>query len=408
MNRTGTGNNPAGVADNPFPKQWAWQMGTIHLKGQVVPVKLHFLLPIFWVLSLLSGLAYGGTYIGFRFIIDVLILFVTVFAHELGHSYAAIQYSGKCHCITLWPLGGFAEVTHEQGPKEDLWVSFAGPLTHVPMCAIWYGIVAAVVRGPFNIMTIPCDLFNSQPCFWTNVCVSAGFLNICLFLFNLLIPAYPLDASRILVDFFALCKVEVNKAALITAGISMPIGLGLLCYGFWGFSRGAANYTMTLFLAIFILYSTWGVFKAARSGNAARHPMFVHYYRTSVPVDASSSSSSSSSTTGFGAANATAGGRIMSLWGGGSATAGADGDPAGTGGPVATSGGVTAFSKMEAGKGHRLGGKAAPTGVPAAAPVGGGRSTSQSALLSSQGSSSSSNILGGPPGGKGGHRLGSK
>ena len=74
MNRTGTGNNPAGVADNPFPKQWAWQLGTINLKGQVVPVKLHFLLPIFWALSLLSGLAYGGTYIGFRFIIDVLIL----------------------------------------------------------------------------------------------------------------------------------------------------------------------------------------------------------------------------------------------------------------------------------------------------------------------------------------------
>jgi len=153
MNRTGTGNNPAGVADNPFPKQWAWQMGTINLKGQVVPVKLHFLLPIFWALSLLSGLAYGGTYIGFRFIIDVLILFMTVFIHELGHSYAAIQYSGKCHCITLWPLGGFAEVTHEKGPKEDLWVSFAGPLTHVPMCAIWYGIAAAVVRGPFNIMS---------------------------------------------------------------------------------------------------------------------------------------------------------------------------------------------------------------------------------------------------------------
>ena len=257
--------------------------------------------------------------------------------------------------------------------------------------------------SPFS-PAIPCDLIHSQPCFWTNVCVSAGFLNLCLFLFNLFIPAYPLDASRILVDFFALCKVEVNKAALITAGISMPIGLGLLCYGFWAFARGAANYTMTIFLAIFILYSTWGVLKAARSGNAARHPMFVHYYRTSEPVVAASSSSSSS--TGVGAASATAGGRIASLWGGGGAGTGASGD-AGTGGPGA--GGGNIFSKMEAGKGHRLGGKPAPSAAPAAAAVGGGRSTSQSSLLSSAGgTSSSSNILGGSSGGKGGQKLGSK
>ena len=65
---------------------------------------------------------------------------------------AALQYSGTCHAITLWPLGGFAEVSHDKGPKEDLWVSFAGPLSHIPMGLMWYGIVALVVRGPFNIM----------------------------------------------------------------------------------------------------------------------------------------------------------------------------------------------------------------------------------------------------------------
>lgn len=28
-------------------------------------------------------------------------------------------------------------------------------------------------------------------------------------------------------------QVEVNRAAYITVGISVPIGLGLLCYGFY-------------------------------------------------------------------------------------------------------------------------------------------------------------------------------
>lgn len=152
-------------------------------------------------------------------------------------SLAALRYSGTCHAITLWPLGGFAEVSHDKGPKEDLWVSFAGPLTHVPMGLFWYGIYAAVVRRPFNIMYgIPCDL--SEPgCFWTHVCVAAGFTNLLLLLFNLFIPAYPLDACRILVDFFALCKVEVNRAAWITVWISVPLGLGLLGYGFYGLAH---------------------------------------------------------------------------------------------------------------------------------------------------------------------------
>ena len=126
-------------------------------------------------------------------------------------------------------------------------MSFAGPLTHIPMGLMWYGIVALVVRGPFNIMygasisrwshawvgggereappldQLPTYLTNDPPtqpttagvpcslrdmkCFWTNVCAAAGFSNLLLFLFNLFIPAYPLDACRILVDFFALCKV---------------------------------------------------------------------------------------------------------------------------------------------------------------------------------------------------------
>lgn len=128
------------------------------------------------------------------------------------------------------------------------------------MGLFWYGIVAAVVRGPFNIMYgawtsrqassfclffspvrrrrllhiciyghkppnthtlpfpqpnpiqpkqpgVPCDLRQAS-CFWTDVCASAGFTNLLLLLFNLFIPAYPLDACRILVDIFALCKVR--------------------------------------------------------------------------------------------------------------------------------------------------------------------------------------------------------
>lgn len=73
----------------------------------------------------------------FNFVVQVVILFVTVFIHELGHSQAAIGQGGQAHSITLWPLGGFACVSHPKGPKADIWVALAGPLTHIPMCILW-------------------------------------------------------------------------------------------------------------------------------------------------------------------------------------------------------------------------------------------------------------------------------
>lgn len=64
---------------------------------------------------------------------------------------------------------------------------------------------------------MPCYLTDPS-CFFTNVCAAAGFSNLLLLLFNLFIPAYPLDACRILVDFFALCKVRQQMGATAATG----------------------------------------------------------------------------------------------------------------------------------------------------------------------------------------------
>ena len=38
-----------------------------------------------------------------------------------------------------------------RGPKEDIWVAVAGPLTHIPMCLFWYALVGLMVMGPFGV-----------------------------------------------------------------------------------------------------------------------------------------------------------------------------------------------------------------------------------------------------------------
>ena len=57
-------------------------------------------------------------------------------------------------------------------------------------------------------------------------------LNIYLMAFNLLLPAYPLDGGRILVDLLMLCRVPVKPAAMFTVALAVAIAFLIIAWGF--------------------------------------------------------------------------------------------------------------------------------------------------------------------------------
>lgn len=61
-------------------------------------------------------------------------------------------------------------------------------------------------------------------------------LNIWLMAFNLLLPAYPLDGGRILVDLLLICRVPIKPAAIVTVSLAVCVAVLLLV---WGFVRTA-------------------------------------------------------------------------------------------------------------------------------------------------------------------------
>ncbi|WIA08768.1 hypothetical protein OEZ85_008191 [Tetradesmus obliquus] len=236
-----------------------------------IPVRLHYLFIVFLALQVVGSILYGGLWPLYWFLLLGPILLVTVLVHELGHSLAARQVGGRVEGILLWPLGGLAFIGHDKGPKADMWVAFAGPLTHIPMTAFWVGLLIAATYIAYGTTAI--QLAWPYPLTYKNlgvaVCVGSILLNISLFAFNLLVPAYPLDGGRILVDSLLTCGVAERKTALITCCVAAPIAVGIIVFGCVKFQ------VITILVGLWILWSTWQLFDCYRKNLLAQHPMFA-------------------------------------------------------------------------------------------------------------------------------------
>lgn len=81
--------------------------------------------PTFWfvvVLSILTGMFY-----------HILIIFIIVTWHELGHFFMAKSFNWEIRRITLWIFGGVMETEeHLNKPlNEQFLVTIAGPIQHL-------------------------------------------------------------------------------------------------------------------------------------------------------------------------------------------------------------------------------------------------------------------------------------
>jgi Zn-dependent protease/CBS domain-containing protein len=111
-----------------------------------------------------------------------LLLFGSVLAHELGHSFVALKQGIEVKSITLFLFGGLASLEKESDtPGEAFWVAIAGPLVSLLIAAGVTGLTGFTgIGGPLAAML--------------GVLASVNFA---LALFNL-IPGLPLDGGNIL------------------------------------------------------------------------------------------------------------------------------------------------------------------------------------------------------------------
>ena len=175
------------------------------LGGIEIQVHWTFSLLLIWVLF--STYKQGGDAAMALFnTVLVLVLFLCVVLHELGHSRMAMRFGIQTRSITLLPIGGVASLERmPEKPKEELAVALAGPAVNVVIALLLFLLVPLKTYRAFT--PEQWEQFFAAPSLDTFL-VYLLMANILLVVFNL-IPAFPMDGGRVL---RALLGFSFNRA----------------------------------------------------------------------------------------------------------------------------------------------------------------------------------------------------
>ena len=180
------------------------------LAGSILPGLVPGLVPsTYW----LAAVAATGLFLG------------SLLAHEVGHALVARRAGLRVRGITLWLLGGVAQLEDEpSSPGDDLRVAIVGPAISLAL-AVGFGVAAAAL-GLLGAPALAVAVLG-----W----LAVG--NVALALFNL-IPAAPLDGGRVLRAL--LWRRHGNRArASVTAATAGQVAGGVLIgYGLLGVLTG--------------------------------------------------------------------------------------------------------------------------------------------------------------------------
>lgn len=223
---------------------WSFQIANV----AGIPIRVHITFFLILLLGAYQWFGLTGTLAGAVFgAVLMILLFVCVTLHELGHSLVARVFGVPVRDITLLPLGGVATITkNPEKPLHELLIAIAGPLVNVVIALVLI-VLLGLSNGPLLLTghgLLPQELGNTASLNTALVWLFAA--NVSLALFNL-IPAFPLDGGRILRAFLAML-IGYPKATRVAVAIGQFIAIAL---GVYGVLNG--QFILTL-IAVFIFF----------------------------------------------------------------------------------------------------------------------------------------------------------
>lgn len=225
------------------PQQTAYDL---HFQVFGIPVRVH---PLFWIATLVLGSnvwSSGGEAnpnAGTMLLIWVVVMFVSILVHELGHSFA-IRYYGGSPRVVLYMMGGMAitdmgsswmpKTSSRRTPQQQIMISLAGPGAGFVLAALT-ATALVTMGGDFQLTTV-YPFYDATPS--KTMSFSAYVLTEFSLYFNIfwglvnLLPVLPLDGGQVASQVLQLNDpwngFVASLKLSIFAGIAVALGGWLL------------------------------------------------------------------------------------------------------------------------------------------------------------------------------------
>ena len=209
--------------------------------------------------------------------ITAILFFCSIVAHELSHSLVARRFHMRVSSITLFLLGGVANLQEEPpSAKAEFYMAAAGPFMSLCIGALGLVISTVIDRlGLFSLQTVSA------------VASYLGVINLALAGFNM-IPGFPLDGGRVLRSIIWAVRRDRGTATAIAArGGQLVAGLFVL----WALAqltidRGGGLWWWPILIAYFLYNAATQSLRQERLGGLVAGTRVAPLMNTAfVPAD---------------------------------------------------------------------------------------------------------------------------
>jgi Zn-dependent protease len=185
-------------------------------------------------------------------IVTAVLFFLSIVIHELSHAMVAKLRGLPVRSITLFALGGVAQIEKEAADaKTEFWMGIIGPITSFVIGVVCLVITVALGWTPPEFPQRPLPAMFM----WL------GYINIGLAIFNM-IPGFPLDGGRVLRGIIWWITGNAKRATTIAARVGQVIAFAMIIYGIMQFFQG------TGFNGIWMVFIGWFLLSASRESYA--------------------------------------------------------------------------------------------------------------------------------------------
>jgi len=232
---------------------WSYRIGVFF--GISVRVHASFALLLAWIgyatysrTGSILAVAFGLT--------AICVLFSCVVLHEYGHALMARRYGIGTRAITLYPIGGVAQLVRmPSDPRKEFMIAVAGPAVN--------GVLAL---GAWLLLALPgfsAETDTGEGLLGGSLLDAFFRINVLMAGFNLL-PAFPMDGGRVLRALLAIRMPALRATEIATTVAKLMAGAMVL----WGMANGN---TFLAIIGVFVWLASRGELYRVQMMERARH-----------------------------------------------------------------------------------------------------------------------------------------